>query len=548
MSANPPRVRRASRNLCRFGIRSRRSHASGGRRAIASVTAWSVVLLAGCAVGPDFHTPSAPQVSGYLAQPLPTQTAEAEISGGEAQRFLQQLDLPAQWWELFHSPPLNTLVEQALKANPDMWAAQAALRQAQENAYAQEGVLYPSVQANFPASRQKNAVQVLSPTLTSGEAIFNLYTPQVLVSYTLDAWGGNRRQVESLQAQAEAQRFQLEATYLTLTSNVVAAAVQEAALRTQIAATQEVIRIESEQLALFRRQFELGAIPGADVAAQEATLAQTEATLPALQKQLAQQRDLLSRLVGRFPSEELAEQFDLGSLQLPQELPVSLPSKLVERRPDVRSAEANLHAASAQLGVAIANMLPQITLTGNVGSASTQFRQLFTSFTGFWGVAGGVLQPLFDGGTLLHRKRAADAALEQAAAQYRATVLTAFQNVADALHALELDAEAVKATLRAERAAAESLAIARRTMELGAISYLPLLNAEQTYQQSVISLAQARAIRYADTVALFAALGGGWWNRSDIVSVDTECASVGRDPAGAALQSCAASLLFGSVR
>jgi NodT family efflux transporter outer membrane factor (OMF) lipoprotein len=261
------------------------------------------------------------------------------------------------------------------------------------------------------------------------------------------------------------------------------------------------------------------------VVAQDATLAQTEATLPPLRKQLAQQRDLISRLAGRFPSEEPQQQFELDALELPQELPLSLPSKLVEQRPDVRLAEANLHAASAQVGVAIANMLPQITLSGNVGSTSTQFRQLFTSFTGFWGLSAGVLQPLFDGGTLLHKKRAADAALEQAAAQYRGTVLTAFQNVADALHALESDAEAVNATLRAERAAADSLAIARRTMELGATSYLPLLTAEQTYQQAVIGLVQARGNRYADTVALFAALGGGWWNRSDVVSSKIECAA-----------------------
>lgn len=479
---------------------------------------WTTMLIAGCAVGPDFQRPSAPQVDGYMAQPLPAQTAEAPVPGGEAQFFLIEHDLPAQWWELFHSPPLSALVEQSIRANPDMQAAQAALRQAQENVYAQEGFFFPTVQGTFPASRQKNAVEVISPTLSSGEAIFNLYTPQVLVSYTLDAWGGNRRQIESLAAQAEAQRFQLEATYLTLTSNVVAAAVQEASLRAQIAATLEVIRIETEQLEILRHQLELGAIAGADVAAQETALAQAEANLAPMQKQLTQQRDLITRLAGRLPSDEPAQRFVLDTLQLPPELPISLPSKLVEQRPDVRAAEANLHAASAQVGVAIANMLPQITLSGNVGNTATQFRQLFASFTSFWGLTASVLQPLFDGGTLLHRKRAADAALEQAAAQYRGTVLTAFQNVADALHALELDAEALASASRAERAAAENLAIARRTMELGATSFLPLLTAEQAYQQTAINLAQARSNRYADTVALFQALGGGWWRRQDAIA------------------------------
>ena len=333
------------------------------------------------------------------------------------------------------------------------------------------------------------------------------------VSYTLDAFGANRRQVESLKAQAEFQRFQLEATYLTLTSNVVVAAVQEASLRAQITATEQVIQIETEVVQIFRRQQELGAIAMADVVAQEATLAQLQATLPALRKQLAQQRDLLARLAGRFPSEELAERFELSRLELPQELPVSLPSKLVEQRPDVRAAEAQLHSASAQVGVAVANMLPQITLSAGAGTSATQLSQWFVPGNQFWLLGASLTQTLFDGGTLLHRKRAAEAVLDQAGAQYRASVLTAFQNVADTLRALQYDADALKAQVAAEHAASESLAIARKALELGSISYLSLLNAEQIYEQTVISLVQAKANRYADTAALFQALGGGWWNR-----------------------------------
>jgi NodT family efflux transporter outer membrane factor (OMF) lipoprotein len=483
-----------------------------------------LVLVAGCAVGPDFQRPSPPDATAYTREPLPAQTASADIAGGEAQRMLQGLDIPGQWWTLFHSPALNSLIEQALKSNPSLEAAQAALRQAQESVYAQQGFFYPNVDASFSPSRQKNATGTIAPTLTSGEPLFSLYTPQVSVSYTLDVWGGNRRQVESLQAQADALRFQLDATYLTLTSNVVAAAIQEASLRAQLAATNTVIRIEGEQLELLRAQYALGAIAMADVVAQEATLAQAEATLPPLQKQLAQQRDLLSALAGRVPSAEPDEKFELEALELPQELPLSLPSKLVEQRPDVRSAEEQLHAASAEVGVAIANQLPQITLSAGVGSSATQMSQLFTTGTGFWSVAGNFLQPLFDGGTLLHRKRAADAALEQVAAQYRSTVITAFQNVADVLHALYFDAAALDASLRAERAAATSLDIGRQALQLGSISYLSLLNAEQTYQQAVIALAQARANRYADTAALFQALGGGWWNQSDGATARAEAA------------------------
>ncbi|MGO9949080.1 MAG: efflux transporter outer membrane subunit, partial [Steroidobacteraceae bacterium] len=339
---------------------------SRGRRAARRIAAAfltaALALVAGCAVGPDFQRPSPPDATAYTREPLPAQTVSADIAGGEAQRMLQGLDIPGQWWTLFHSPALNSLIEQALKSNPSLEAAQAALRQAQESVYAQQGFFYPNVDASFAPSRQKNATGTIAPTLTSGEPLFSLYTPQVSVSYSLDVWGGNRRQVESLQAQADALRFQLEATYLTLTSNVVAAAIQEASLRAQLAATNTVIRIEGEQLELLRAQYALGAIAMADVVAQEATLAQAQATLPPLQKQLAQQRDLLSALAGRVPSAEPDEKFELATLELPQELPLSLPSKLVEQRPDVRSAEEQLHSASAQVGVAIANQLPQITL------------------------------------------------------------------------------------------------------------------------------------------------------------------------------------------
>ena len=495
-------------------MKGTRAQSRAGRVLEMALLVAAATLVAGCTVGPDFHRPGAPAVGGYTSESLASQTVSANVQGGEAQRFIRDMDIPGQWWVLFHSAPLNSLIESALKANPNLQAADAALRVAMENAYAQAGLYYPSVQANFSPSRQKNPVGTISPTLSSGVPVYNLYTAQVSVSYVPDVFGGNRRQVESLNAQAEFQRFQLEATYLTLTSNLVVAAVQEASLRAQIAATERVVSIETEQLEIFRRQYALGAIAMADVIAQEAALAQTLATLPSLKKQLAQQRNLLSALSGRFPSEEPLETFELSTLQLPEELPVTVPSKLVEQRPDVRSAEAQLHAASAQIGVAAANMLPQITLSGAYGGTATQIGHLFDSSNIFWSMAGSVTQTLFAGGTLLHRKRAAVAAFDQAAAQYRSVVITAFQNVADTLRALLFDAETVKAQVVAEHAAAESLDIARRALQLGSISYLAMLNAEQAYQQAVINLAQARANRYADTAALFQALGGGWWNRS----------------------------------
>jgi len=483
-----------------------------------AVTGLAAMALAGCAVGPDFKRPATPPAAGYSARPpaetMPAYTETADKTSSE-QRIVQSMDIPGQWWTLFHSNELNALIEQAIKANPDLQAAQAALRVAQENYFAQRGVYYPTLSANFSPSRTKDPTGTLSPTLTSGSTLYSLYTAQLGISYTLDVFGGNRRLVESASAQAEAQRFQLEAAYLTLTSNIVLAAVQEASLRAQIEATEKIIAVVTESLGIMRKQLDLGAIAEADVVAQETLLAQTIATLPALRKQLVQQRDQIAALAGRFPSEEPGEQFTFNSLELPAELPLSLPSKLVEQRPDIRSAEENLHSASAQVGVALANMLPQITLSGARGGTSTDFSQMFRAGNVFWSVAASLSQTLFDGGMLLHHKRAAEAALDQAGAQYRSTVIAAFQNVADTLGALQYDADAQQAQVKAERAAASSLEITRRSLELGSANYLALLNAEQAYQQVVISLIQAKANRYADTAALFQALGGGWWNRSN---------------------------------
>jgi NodT family efflux transporter outer membrane factor (OMF) lipoprotein len=321
-------------------------------------------------------------------------------------------------------------------------------------------------------------------------------------------FGANRRAVESLAAQAEASRFQLDATYLTLTANVVTTAIQEAGLRAQIAGTEHVLALERESLAVLKRELELGAVAEADVYAQDAALAQLEGTLPPLYKQLHQARDQLAVLTGRLPADFKAHDIALDRLVLPADLPLGVPSQLVERRPDVRAAEAQLHAATAQVGVAIANLLPQVTITGDIGSTATMLSQLFRPGTGFWSIGANATQTLFEGGTLIHRKRAADAALDQAAAQYRSAVLTAFQNVADALHALETDADALNAASRAEEAAQKSLGVAHRQLELGSVSYLALISSEQTYQQAVVSLAQARANRYSDTAALFQALGG----------------------------------------
>jgi NodT family efflux transporter outer membrane factor (OMF) lipoprotein len=475
------------------------------------------MLLAGCAVGPNFHRPDPPPVNGYTPEPFARRTSGATVSAGESQRLVEGLDIPGQWWTLFHSHGLNELVDEALKDNPSLESVQAALRVAQEDVRAQQGSYYPSLSANFIPSRNKTATSTITPVANSPNPYYSLYTTALSISYVPDVFGLNRRTVESLKAQADMQRYQLEATYLTLTSNVINAAITEAALRGEIEATQETIQVVTDALDIMRKQLTLGQIAGADVATQETALAQVQATLPPLQKQLAQQRDLLAALAGRFPGEGVLEQFTLEDLRLPENLPVSLPSKLVDQRPDVRAAEEQLHSACAQIGVAVANMLPNITLSGTGGSQALAFSQLFAPGTGYFTLAASLTQPIFEGGTLLHRTRSARAAYDQAAATYKSTVITAFQNVADSLRAIQSDAEAVKTAAAAEHAAETTLEITRKQLQAGQISYLLLLTAEGAYYQTLINLVVAKANRYADTAALFQALGGGWWNRSDVV-------------------------------
>ncbi len=471
--------------------------------------------MAGCAVGPNFKRPAPPAQDSYVVAPVENTEGTTNVVGGESQRFVQGLDIPGQWWELFRSKPLNDLIARALTNNADFRAAQQALVVAQENLRAQRGVYYPQVSASFSGSRQKQS-DFIAPTPNANVFEYNLFTPEVAVSYVPDVFGLNRRTVEASKAQEENVRYQMMATYLTLTANVAVGAIQEAALRAQIETTRQLLGISSNMIQIVQFQYSKGYASGLDVAAQESQLAQVAATLPPLLKQLAQQRDLLAALAGDFPNQQTWEDFDLAKLQLPVELPVSLPSKLVAQRPDIMQAEETLHAACAQVGVAIANRLPNITLTANAGSTALSIDKLFQSGSGFWAIGGTIAQPVFEGGTLLHQQRAAEASFHQAAEQYRSTVLTACQNVADTLNALEQDANALQAAAAATDAAKKTLDLSQQQWHVGYGGYLAMLNAEQTYEQARLNLVQAQANRFADTAALFQALGGGWWNRAEL--------------------------------
>ena len=499
--------------------------------ATASVTA---LLAAGCAVGPDYSRPELPATQGYA--PTPLSAATASSPAGAAQRFATGRDIQADWWTLFQSPQLNALIDKALAANPDLEAAQAALRAAQENVQAQRGFFFPTVAANYTPQRTKIAgnlggnspgIQGNGSVISTGEGtpasqggtapfnspvIYNFHTAQLSVGYAPDVFGANRRQVESLQAQAEAQRFEWEAARITLATNIAAAAIQDALLRRQIAITREMIDANAAAVDLARRQLKAGYTSRLDLAVQERAQAEARRLLPPLRQQFEQNRNLLRLLSGSPPDAELAD-FELGTLHLPEELPLSLPSQLVEQRPDVRAAEEQLRAATADVGVARAARLPQFSISATAGGAASQFGQMFWPSGKFFDLALGVTAPLFDGGTLKHRERAAQELRRKAAAQYRSAVLAAWQNVADALRAVHTGADALQTADDAAQAAQVALDLTRRQHQRGYLDRLALIQAEQTSREATLNQLQAQASRLGSTAALFQALGGGWWSK-----------------------------------
>jgi NodT family efflux transporter outer membrane factor (OMF) lipoprotein len=480
-------------------------HAALGRAARGSLCGLALTMLTGCLmVGPDFQSPPPPGITGFLPGQRESVPGAAVIRGAR---------ISARWWDVFRSRNLNRLIQDGIENNPDLQAAEAAVRVAQANALSLRGTLFPVINATFDASRQMTPLATLTSNVPSGADTYSLHTPQVTVAFVPDVFGGTRRAIESADALAEQQSFQREAVYVTLASNIALAAIQEASLRGQIAATKRLIDIQTQLLDILRRQNERGQIALTDVVAQETAAAQARLLLPPLERQLAQQRNLLATLTGRFAADSVPAAFELSSFRLPAKLPLSLPADLVRQRPDIRAAEANLHAVNAQIGVAVANRLPQLTLTGNAGSSADAFARLFSPGTMFWAVAGNAAQTVFDAGTRYYKQKAAEEAAAQAAAQYRSTVLVAFQNVADVLRALQADARTVSAALAAEESANRSIDLVRRQVEQGQVSSPVLLNAQQAYLQTSLARVQAQAARLADTVALYQALGGGWWNR-----------------------------------
>ncbi|MFS1525712.1 efflux transporter outer membrane subunit [Microbulbifer sp. 2304DJ12-6] len=470
--------------------------------------------LSACMVGPDFTRPELSPAAKFTRND-PEATVSSNVQGGASQSFSSSRDVPGDWWELFRSEPLNIYVRIAVANSPTLAQSEATLVQAQETANAAGGALYPTIIGSTSFTRQKFALEggAASQVIADISPIFSVYSASLSLSYTLDIWGGIRRNIESQVANVQYAQFQVEAAHLALVSNLLNAVIMEASIKGQIRATKEIINVQEQQLFILRTQFRLGGVDESQVLQQLATLEQTKATLPPLEQSLVVQKNLIIALGGFYPTEKVVQEFELSDLSLPRELPLSLPSELVIQRPDIRSAEAQLWAASANIGVALANQLPNIMIMADVGTESEEFSRMFSSGTGVWSITTSLSQTIFDGGTLNSERKAAIAAFHAAAANYREVVVSAFSDVANAISAVQKDALTLKASLSAERSALRSLTLTQQQYTLGAIDLTTLLLAVQTYQQAKINLVQAQAARFSDTVALFFALGGGWWNR-----------------------------------
>ncbi|GAB3630555.1 Outer membrane protein OprM [Pandoraea terrae] len=466
--------------------------------------------LVSCAVGPDFHTPAAPSVAQYTAGTQPPGTAAADSPQGAAQRFDAGAMVPVDWWTRFGSPGLDRLVADALAASPTLVAAVAKLRQAQEDYAARAGgTRWPSADLNLSAKRQQVDLASFGITSVPNPGPFSLYNASVDVSYTLDIFGANRRTLEGLAAQTDYARFQWEAARLALAANVVTAAIRRASLRAQLSAAEGALAAQTQQLSITQERLSAGGVAQLDVENQQSLVAQTAATLPALRQQIAQLDHQLALYLGQPPGTFASPELTLHSLQLPEDLPLVLPSALARRRPDVRASEALLHRASADVGVATANLYPRFTLTGSFGSQRTRAADLADSVN-VWNIGMSLLQPIFRGGQLRAERRSAVAAYDAALANYQQTVLQGFVQVADALRTLESDAQTLQARSEAATRADRAWRISEARYRAGGISQLALLDAQRQALDTARAQREAQGARLADTAALFQALGGGW--------------------------------------
>lgn len=490
----------------------------------------SSMILSGCAVGPNFDSPDAPDVSRYISEPT-----TAGI-GSRAPRLEVAEDVPQKWWEAFQNKKLNRLIESAIERNPSLQAAEASIKVAFFNAEAQKGFflpqigLTPTASANLPSNlftttvlNQKlfsqsyptvyNKITSLAVPATTNPPptwSYRLITPSATISYTPDIWGKNRRTVEGLEAQQDIARYQLEAAYLAMTSNVVLTAIMEASLRSQYFAVEKAIEIEKELLDRMRNAQSVGWVSELDVLTQEALYAQTRQLLAPMEKQIALARNLLTALGGEYPEDQSKFQFQLSDIALPKSIPLIVPSKIVRQRPDIRAAEADMHVAAAQIGMAVGARLPEFNLSATAGFSAYHFSYLLGPGTQFYNVLGTAVAPVFQGFSLLNLQKAAEANFDQASAMYRSSVIQAFHDVADMLRSLQTDSKNVAAAIYSEQIARRQLDIVRQQLKIGSVNVLMVLSAENNYLMTTVARVQAEGNRLADVAGLFMALGGGW--------------------------------------
>ncbi|HEY0883760.1 MAG TPA: efflux transporter outer membrane subunit [Ramlibacter sp.] len=471
----------------------------------ACLAAVAAALLAGCAAGPDFVRPAAPDVPAYTAAPLPQATASAAAPLGQSQRFTPATSVDAAWWRAFGSPRLDALVDQALRASPTLAAAEARMRQAQETQAAQAGsTRYPTVQAGAGAQRQRTSASTAAP---AASGLVTQYNAGLDIRYRLDVSGGDRRALEALAARTDHRRFEFEGAQLTLAGSIVSAAIQQARVAGQIGATEEILKAQEDQLTLTRERVRLGHVEYRELLPLIAQLEQTRAALSSLRKQHDQTGHLLAVLAGRAPGAGGLPRFTLDDFMLPPDLSYVLPSELVRRRPDIRAAEALLQAANAEYGVAVASLYPRIDLSANLASQALSAGSLFGAGSAAWGLVAQLTQPLFDAG-LPARKRASLAAFDAAAGNYRSVVLESLREVADVLRAAEHDASALKSLAAASDAAQRSFEVVQSRYRLGAATYVELTIAYQQWQQTRLELVSVQSQRLLDTAALYQASGG----------------------------------------
>lgn len=487
-------------------------------KALQTLSYLGTLGLVACSVGPDYKQPNAPVATKYTSTKLPQNTVStpSATSAGKSQHLNTAQQVPENWWYLFHSPQINELVQQGLNNSPDLASAKATLQEAQDTFKAEVGnLMLPAIDFGADASRNRNSpIQFGSESVNN---IFNLYSATGQITYDIDLWGKNRRTLEGYQAQVDYAQYELEGAYLSLSSNIVTTAISIASTERQINVTKEIITAERKILKITQQQYNDGGIAYQSVLLQQTQLAQTQASLPPLQSALAQENHALAVLVGKPTSQQKLPIINLDKIILPTNLPVTLPSSLVAQRPDIQASSALLHVASANIGVAIANILPDLTLSGDYGYTSLSTGDLFTKNKNIWSYGAGLTQPIFHGGGLIYAKNAVESAYNAALGNYQQIVLMAFQNVADALTNLTIDAVAYKRNYQAAKSAKNTFIVTKQQFNLGGVNYLSLLDSQEQYLQTQLQLIKAQATRYSDTVALYQALGGGWWNNPLVV-------------------------------